>query len=106
MRSIPMRHHASRVLVRDVSSRSCRHFVFRGVPMPMMDVGKMWMTVRKRLVRVFVGMRLARRVMRSVRMTMMLVMQMPVAVRERLVRVRVRVPLREVQPQPERHESR
>ena len=74
--------------------------------MPMMNIGKMRMTVGERLVRVFVGMRLARRVMRSVRMTMMLVMQMPVAVGERLVRVRVLVPLREVQPEPERHERR
>ena len=66
----------------------------------------MRMTVGERLVRVFVAMQLARRLVGRVRMTMMLVMHMPVTVGERLVRVCVLVPLREVQPEPERHECR
>src|SRR5215213_4844653 len=74
------------------------------VPMPVMDVRRVRVTVRQRLVRVLVGVWFAWRIVHTMLVLMVLVVRVPMPVRERLVRMEVLVALGEMKPEPERHE--
>ena len=71
---------------------------------PVVKIGEVRVFVRQWLVGVFVCMRLRCCNTESMRVLVMRVMHVAVTVRQRLVRVRMLVALREMQPQPERHE--
>ena len=72
----------------------------------VVDVRVMRMAVTERRMDVEVGMRGVTDDGKVMRMLVMLVMRVSVTVRERVVTVRMRMPLADMQPDPEAHETR
>ena len=72
---------------------------------PMMEVRVVWMPVDQADVPMPMSVRLAGRVAGAVRVLMMLVVPMPVFMVHRLVNVLVLVPLGQMQPEAEAHQT-
>jgi hypothetical protein len=75
------------------------------MPMPMMDIGKMRMAVKQRLVTVLVGMRLFAQPIRLVRVPMVRIVDVHVVVRQRFVQMLVIVPFVQMEPDAESHQG-
>ena len=73
--------------------------------MPVMQIGKMGVPMRERLMSVPMAVRLACRIVRPVFVLMMLVMRMPVFMLQRLVRMVMVVAFGQMYPQSGRHET-
>jgi hypothetical protein len=71
----------------------------------MVDVRKVRVGMHERFVRVLVCVCLTRYHVGAVRMLVVRIVYMAMRMRERFMRVRVFVPLGQVKPEPERHES-
>src|SRR5678816_2584193 len=75
------------------------------VPMPMVNIREMWMRMNQLTMLVPMRMRLPRRIIRPVHVLMVLVVNVRMFMFQRFVLVDMLMPLRQMQPNPRRHQS-